>query len=1330
MGNLKSKLLFDTGASRSCLSTAVYEKLKLSCPDVSFQEKPSHTKIKSATGDSLKPQFRTLFEVVIGRHLFEFDFVVCDNMEQVILGRDMHRKYLLTLRWDKTHKQLTEHLWADDKKIAPNLALPSHMPLWFMTLTKTTIPPLQTAIVKCVTMAKYKSLRHYPPGNYEFAASSPRVLQDPTIVLHETVHQISDLRDLLYVPITNTSTVPLILQKNEQVCELHPLQTECELYHLPSCTEEPAKEKDKESDAVSAEEPTALLTHENTDTKRRIILDKARVYPDLEKELNSFLTEKYPELLSKDSTDIGLHDAKLKIPVDGPPCAARPYTVPLKHANWVRKEIQALLRSGVIRPSLSPWASPCILVRKKLDLVQSQDLKARMAEGEVIDLKQYGDLRLVIDYRAVNTRIPKVDKVSKGSKISKSKGSIAIVPIPRINEIYARLLGARYFSVIDLRAAFHNLTLHEDSIPITAFVLPWGKYEFVRVPFGLQTSPSWFQGLINKCMEECMDFAFAYMDDILIYTNLYHAQTVAKHHFPLKTWDQLNSQQQDWCFQRAHLDQILSALKKLLHYGLKIKQAKCEFFQLEVQYLGHVISEKGMTPVKEKVQAIKTLLSPQTVTEVRQFLGVVGYYRAFIDHFSAVAKPLHNLCKKDAEWDWSPACEKAFKHLQHALCSNSVLIYPDPNDTYHLFCDASKHGYASVLTQIRDEIYRPITYLSGTFRTKSQIAQPIIVKECYAIYQAVKKLDFYLRGASTIVHSDHKPLEKFLHQSLKCDKLTYWSLELAGYDLSFQYVSSKDNFLADAFSRLKTLELVEEHIPSMDDVRFHEKFPDLDERECSEPAYLNSLLANNNTMIHRISQEINNHQKEVLIALQQADPHIDQIRKLKDQKPHKKAKFLMDEDILYRSVSHEEKLFHATVLPPKMVEALIYEFHDLMGHPGISCTFEHIRRYYFTPGLKTLVEKHVQQCKVCNMQKKTQLVPYSKSHLPIPAAPMDCISIDLIGPFQLTTGDLCTMNRYALTAIDNLTLYVWAVPIPDKTSKTIADQLIKRVFCDKGFPRRIVSDNAKEFQAHTLNDILEIFGIKHSYTSVYNPRANLVERAHSFLKRVLRSYLVQPCPQVKWDNILAFATFSWNAMPHTGLKDSPFFLMMGRDPILMAHKLVEPKLRTLFDEGHLNLEELYTNWMKALITLRETRDSSLDHSNATEFGKFPHGLQPGDYVMVKNHTPQDAFAPKFVDGYRVQKVLNANSVELKELRTGRLFKQHVKYLKKDSPQRMFLASIPDVHLFGRLGKYVNDPRRFQAKQLETIADTLSAPRPKVVNHRYFLRSGTRATEDP
>ena len=283
---------------------------------------------------------------------------------------------------------------------------------------------------------------------------------------------------------------------------------------------------------------------------------------------------------------------------DSDPISQKPYPVTMKHYQWVKEEIDKLLEAGVIRNSHSSWSAPIIVV-----------------------LKGDGGKCLVIDYRALN-------KVTRKF----------VWPMPKVEDIFSQLNGAKYFSTLDLRAGYHHIGLTTDSIPKIAFTSPFGKYEYIKVPFRLVQALAYFQELMTGVLKD-LPFAMAYLDDIIIYSST----------------------------PEEHLEHIKTVFKKLCDAKLSMKLSKFHFFAKKIQYLGHILGTEGFKPVPAKTEAIRAMHPPVNPKQVHTFLGLVGYYRKFIKNFAKIAKPLTMLTQMEVKFEWKETHQDAFIKLKEAI---------------------------------------------------------------------------------------------------------------------------------------------------------------------------------------------------------------------------------------------------------------------------------------------------------------------------------------------------------------------------------------------------------------------------------------------------------------------------------------------------------------------------------------------------------------------------------------------------------------------------------------------------------------------------------------
>ncbi|GJS23098.1 putative reverse transcriptase domain-containing protein [Tanacetum coccineum] len=268
------------------------------------------------------------------------------------------------------------------------------------------------------------------------------------------------------------------------------------------------------------------------------------------------------------------------------PISKAPYRMAPVELKELKEQLQEMLENGFIRPSVSPWGAPVLFVKKK-----------------------DGSMRLCIDYRELN-------RITIHNRY----------PLPRIDDLFDQLQGAKYFSKIDLRSGYHQLRVREQDISKTAFRTRYGHYEFLVMPFGLTNAPAVFMDLMNRIFHEYLDkFVIVFIDDILVYS-----KSEEEH--------------------EQHLRIVLEILRQKKLYA---KFSKCEFWLQQVAFLGHIVSADGIIMDPSKVEAITKWPRPTTVTEVRSFLGLAGYYRRFVEGFSRLALPLTQLMRKGEKFVWT-----------------------------------------------------------------------------------------------------------------------------------------------------------------------------------------------------------------------------------------------------------------------------------------------------------------------------------------------------------------------------------------------------------------------------------------------------------------------------------------------------------------------------------------------------------------------------------------------------------------------------------------------------------------------------------------------------
>jgi len=376
--------------------------------------------------------------------------------------------------------------------------------------------------------------------------------------------------------------------------------------------------------------------------------------------------------------------------------------------------------------------------------------------------KKDGQMRLCVDYRKLNS-VTKPDKF----------------PMPNLCDSVYAAHGMQYFTLVDLVKGYYQIELDEDSRKYTAFSTSHDHYQFKRVSFGLKNSGIAFQRSMQQILSDFPNKnVIVYIDDILVMT---------------KTFDE-------------HLILVRKILTTLKNNGIKIKTAKCEFFQSEVTFLGHVISNGGLRKSPEYVDKVLNYPKPTNVTELRQFLGLVNFQGKFIQNLSTMSKPL-NECTggpKRKRLEWTAEMNEAFQNLKSELADDVVLSFPDYSsnaDKLEMFVDASGVGTGGCLRQKQDGIYRTIAYASMTF-SLAQSRYSTIERELVAIRWGVKVFRPFIFGVPFVVYTDHKPLLYLHNMSHENSRLMRTINELAEYDFIIKYRPGQDNAAADAMSRI------------------------------------------------------------------------------------------------------------------------------------------------------------------------------------------------------------------------------------------------------------------------------------------------------------------------------------------------------------------------------------------------------------------------------------------------------------------------------------------------------------------------------------------------
>ena len=326
--------------------------------------------------------------------------------------------------------------------------------------------------------------------------------------------------------------------------------------------------------------------------------------------------------------------------------------------------------------------------------------------------------------------------------------------------------------------------MHPDSIPLTAFVTPFGHYEYLRMAMGLRNAPASFgKGMAN--MTDDLENILVYLDDCNVYTK-----------DPSPGLTNIDVLWQD------HYSRINTFLLRCRQSNLKLNGAKCMIGEDELPFLGHICSHKGLRPDPSKILAVKSMKNPSCVAEIRTFLGLVGYYRSFIPQMADRIINLNRLLRKGTDFIWSEECSSEFNDMKNCLCDLSLRIFPDMTRPFELHTDASDYALGSVLVQKDlDGTDMPIEFYSRSF-TPAELNYTVYEKECLAVVTSVKKFNTYLAGRHFEIFTDHRAIESLLTIKEHTRRIARWTMTLAEYDFTATYRKGSHNLDADALSRL------------------------------------------------------------------------------------------------------------------------------------------------------------------------------------------------------------------------------------------------------------------------------------------------------------------------------------------------------------------------------------------------------------------------------------------------------------------------------------------------------------------------------------------------
>ena len=893
---------------------------------------------------------------------------------------------------------------------------------------------------------------------------------------------------------------------------------------------------------------------------------------------------------SKDDDDIGtVPNLKLNINLtDNIPVQKNYVAVPRPLYPEVKAYIEDLLNKNFICKSDSPYSSPVVCVRKKDQ-----------------------SLRLCVDFRALNQKtIP--DRH----------------PIARIQETLDNLGGNAWFSVLDQGKAYHQGFVSEKSQHLTAFITPWGLYEWKRIPFGLRNAPGAFQRFMENCLGDLRDeICIPYLDDVIVFS---------------KTFD-------------GHLANLRKVLQRLREHGVKLKPRKCNMFRREVNFLGRIISPEGY---KLDPESIKPLLhlqqsTPQTVGDVRRLLGLLGYYRRYIQNFSSIAKPLYDLLSKSEKTKstcnqtsksnnqlhskssviWNENHQRILDTLIEQLISPPIMAYPNFSDPFILHTDASEVGLGAVLYQRQNGSLRVIAYGS---RTLSPAEKNYYLHSGKLEFLALKWAicdqfrDYLYYAPSFTVYTDNNPLTYVLSSAKLNATGLRWVNELADFNFTIKYRPGKVNCDADTLSRIPDFESY--MITCTEDM--------LPKTRTAVTSAVNMLATGKSNWItpltiepYVLAIEDMTSQKDLsftvndLVQAQLSDPVTSRVIHFMDngKKPLPKdllhespavkrllrdwPKLVRKDGLLKRNIGTLSQI----VLPQKYHRLVIKELHENMGHLGPERVLDLARQRFFWPRMHADIEHFIHNVCTCVKQKRPTFHTRAPLQPIITTSPFEMISIDFLHLERSKGG-----YEYILVIVDHFTRFAQTYATLNKSAKTVASKLYNDFILRFGFPTKIHHDQGAEFENNLFDHLQKLCDIKHSRTTPYHPQGNgQVERFNRTLLSMLRT--LPESYKSRWHEHLNKVTHAYNCTRNDSTGFSPFYLLFGRHPRLpidMIFNIDQPSSARSYNEyvqqWKRAMEEAYSIANRRSIAAGEKNKARYDlHAKSID-------LHPNDRVLVRN----------------------------------------------------------------------------------------------------------------
>lgn len=644
-------------------------------------------------------------------------------------------------------------------------------------------------------------------------------------------------------------------------------------------------------------------------------------------------------------------------------------------------------------------------------------------------------------------------------------------------------------------------------------VLPWGKYAYQRLFFGLSIGPDVFQHRMDELFGD-LPFVKVFIDDICIFSK-----------------GDLND----------HMEKIRVVLDRLREANLQINMKKSKFIADELKYLGFIISPQGIRVDEKKVEAINQIAIPKNKKELRQLLGMVNYIRQSVRKHSQHTAILSDLLSDKQKFVWTDEHTQSFTALKKAIMEATMLSYPKFGEEFIIHTDSSKRQIGSVIFQKdKEDQLRPIAFFSKKL-SPTERRYHIMEQELYAIVQTLSQYRTMLFGQKITVYTDHKNLT---FERFASDRVNRWRLFTEEYGPTFHYMPGKDNVVADALSRLPMIGdkvSTEEAMVSMTDVA-----PTVDE----------VLEAN----IDRVWDD------DIPCPIAYHVIQREQQGLAEEVKQNAKQEMFGTSTLL----TNDKGL---VILPESLQRNTIVWYHLLLQHPGYMRLCETLKLHFTWPGMMDQAKEYTKRCDACQ-RNKTHRPNYGKLPEPIPSSNIawDCVAVDCVGPWAVTTRTQELTFR-ALTIIDMHTRWFEMVTVPDFKAETISLAFDRTWLSRYPRPAAVIHDQGTEFSKE-FRELCESYGIKQRIITVRNPQGNsIIERTHLQVGNMLRAHdleaQVLPNDEFEgpFDGIVSNISFAMRSAYHTTLKTTPAHMAFGRDMLFPKTTASASKQATTFERA-------------------------------------------------------------------------------------------------------------------------------------------------------------------